>query len=108
MSDLSVKIDLSAPVPVVTVIGDVDHHSWPTLAVMLVNVVHAGNEKAVVDLSGVDFMDSGALKAFAASGACELTFRHASPMTQRILDLDEELRDSAAPARATTGGGGGA
>jgi anti-anti-sigma factor len=93
MSDLSVRIDLSDRVPVVTVVGDVDHHTWPTLAVMLANVVHAGNEKAVVDLSGVEFMDSGALKAFAASGTCELSFRNASPVGQRILDLDDEHRD---------------
>jgi anti-anti-sigma factor len=91
MSDLAVSIDLAARIPVVTVVGDVDHHTWPTLAVMLANVVHAGNEKAIVDLSGVDFMDSGALKAFAASGACELIFRDASPLSQRILDLDAEL-----------------
>jgi anti-anti-sigma factor len=100
MSDLSVKIDLSDRVPVVTVVGDVDHHTWPTLAVMLANVVHAGNEKAIVDLSGVEFMDSGALKAFAASGACELIFRNASPMGQRILDLDHELRQLNGSARA--------
>jgi anti-anti-sigma factor len=87
MSDLAVRVDLAARVPVVTVVGDVDHHTWPQLAVMLANVVRAGNEKAIVDLSGVDFMDSGALKAFAASGSCELVFRDASATSQRIIDL---------------------
>jgi anti-anti-sigma factor len=94
MSEIAVTIDLAARVPVVTVTGDIDHHTWPRLAAMLANVVRAGNEKAIVDLSGVDFMDSGALKALAAAGDCELVIRGASPMGQRILDFGFLTRGS--------------
>jgi anti-anti-sigma regulatory factor len=67
VSDLSVRIDLSDRLPVVSVVGDVDHHSWSALAVLLANVVHAGNERAIVDLSGVASAGRGALEAIAAS-----------------------------------------
>ena len=82
VSDLSVRIDLSAPVPVVSVVGDVDPHSLPTLAGMLANVVRAGNERAIVELSDTELMDNEALLAVAADGACQLVLRHAPAATE--------------------------
>ena len=82
MSDLSVRIDLAAPVPVVSVVGDVDPHSLPTLAGMLASVVRAGNERAIVEVSDTDLMDNEALMAVAASGACQLVFRDAPAATE--------------------------
>jgi hypothetical protein len=40
---------------------------------------------------GMTLVGTGALRAFAACGAGELSFRDPTPMAQRLLDLDQEL-----------------
>ena len=77
------RIDLAAPVPV-------GRSAWRrppppphllTLAGMLASVVRAGNERAI-ELSDTELMDNEALMAVAASGACQLVFRHAPAATE--------------------------
>lgn len=73
--DLGLDVDVSDGVPVVSVRGEVDFGSAPRLREVLVSKAMAGYHHVVVDLRGVDFLDStglgvlvGALKRFRSLG----------------------------------------
>ena len=60
--ELGLEVDYSrSPYTVLAVKGDVDVHSAPRLREKLVELVSEGARKIVVDLDGVDFLDSTGL-----------------------------------------------
>jgi anti-sigma B factor antagonist len=73
--DLVVEIDESDAAPVVVVRGEVDFGSAPRLRELLVKRAMDGGQHVVVDLAGVEFLDStglgvlvGALKRYRTLG----------------------------------------
>ena len=73
--DLALEIDDSEKAPVVVVRGEVDFGSAPRLRELLVKRAMDGAQHVVVDLSGVEFLDStglgvvvGALKRYRTLG----------------------------------------
>jgi anti-sigma B factor antagonist len=65
--DLVVEIDESAEAPVVVVRGEVDFGSAPRLRELLVKRAMDGGQHVVVDLSGVEFLDSTGLGVLVGS-----------------------------------------
>jgi anti-sigma B factor antagonist len=60
--DLGLEVDDShAPYTVLAVKGEVDVYSAPRLREKLVELVNQGNTQIIVDLEGVDFLDSTGL-----------------------------------------------
>lgn len=80
------------PVGIVTVSGEIDLASAPRLRQALVEVLHP-NSDAIVDLSGVAFVDASGIGVLvgAAHRACSmggrLILRHPSRPVTRLLDL---------------------
>ncbi|MFJ3224171.1 STAS domain-containing protein [Streptomyces sp. NPDC086783] len=68
MTDVFDTLDMSArhigDHIVVTVAGDVDLHTAPTLRAYVRNLVQQGAQHLVLDLPGVDFVDSTGLSTF--------------------------------------------
>lgn len=93
-TELSVDADRQGHRTVVRIAGDLDHHSAPSLRIGLEGCVE---DEAVTevdaDLSGVTFIDSGALQVFISVHATleqrggTLRVVESSPVVARILDL---------------------
>jgi anti-sigma B factor antagonist len=73
--DLGLEIDETGPIPVVAVRGEIDFGSAPRLRELLVKRAMDGDKRVVLDLAGVDFLDStglgvivGALKRYRTFG----------------------------------------
>jgi anti-sigma B factor antagonist len=73
--DLGLEVNMTDGVPVVMVRGEVDFGSAPRLRELLINTAMEGHRDVVVDLRGVDFLDStglgvlvGALKRYRTLG----------------------------------------
>jgi hypothetical protein len=95
VTDLSITIDLNEHVPAIVVAGDVNQGSWPDLAATLANIIRAGNERAVVHLVDVTFVDPDPLEGLAAEEHRDLRLRNEPSMTRRLLDIDARLHPSA-------------
>lgn len=74
----------------IAVTGEIDAHTAPAVAIAL---AAADQEPLVIDLSGVDFVDSSGLRVLLeahqtrqASGG-SLTVARPSPAVQRVLDI---------------------
>jgi anti-sigma B factor antagonist len=64
--DLSVEVTPQPDHVVVEVFGEVDVHTAPELRGALGQVIEAGNERIVLDLGGVEFLDSTGLGVLVA------------------------------------------
>jgi anti-anti-sigma factor len=77
----------------VWVVGELDVSSAPELDRMLGDLTVAQDERLLLDLDGVEFMDSAGLAAiiraqdFADLNGHRLTVRWASPQVQRLFEL---------------------
>jgi anti-anti-sigma factor len=87
-------IDLAvAPSGAVVVRGEIDLETGPSLESALTEAVRHGTGDLVVDLSGVDFMDSAGLNVFVRTYKHlvgqdrRLVVRGPSPVVRRILDM---------------------
>lgn len=65
--DLDVTTYEHGPVSIVTVAGEIDHATAPRLRETLVSLAEHGRHRLVIDLRGVDFMDSTALGLLAGA-----------------------------------------
>ncbi|HEX3812180.1 MAG TPA: STAS domain-containing protein [Mycobacteriales bacterium] len=59
--ELSLRADDDSPVTVLEVGGEVDAYSAPTLGARISEIVASGQKQLVVDLNGVEFIDSTGL-----------------------------------------------
>jgi anti-anti-sigma factor len=81
-----------AATPVVIVTGEVDLATAPILADRLAEVLDAGPETLILDLAGVSFMDSQALRVIAHARQrlgeeAQVILRRPSPLARRILSV---------------------
>ncbi len=79
---------------IISLSGDIDHHSAKRIRGEIDNSLFTNRPKrAVMDMSGVEFMDSAGLGlilgriACAEKIGCRLTLLSPSPQVMRILDL---------------------
>lgn len=91
--EFSVGVSDGDGVTVVTVEGEVDLYTAPRLRERLDEFIAEGRKSLVVDLSGMDFIDStglgvlvGALKRIRQAGG-DLTLRHPTRSTHKILEI---------------------
>jgi anti-sigma B factor antagonist len=103
--DFNVTIDGLEDWAVVRVHGDVDVATAPRLREQLVNLVSEGRAKVVLDLDGVDFLDStglgvivGALKRARTHGG-DLRVVCTRPRLRKVFELT--ALDRALPLSAT-------
>jgi anti-sigma B factor antagonist len=88
--ELSMSTADGGPVPIVVVGGEVDVYSAPQLRNQLIEILESGPSTAIVDLTGVEFIDSTGLGALVAArttaadrgGSLALVCTH-----QRIIKL---------------------
>jgi anti-sigma B factor antagonist len=80
-------------IPVIRITGDLDHYSLPGFRSAISDLITNGHINIVVDMSGVEFMDSGgmsgivfALKRLSPLGG-HLRLANASPRIIRKLDI---------------------
>lgn len=103
---------------VVVVRGEVDVYTAPVLRARLTELIDGGARRVVVDLGGVDFLDStglgvlvGALKRLRAAGGSLALVCAKEPLLKifRITALDQvfSLFDSVEAATGTSTGAGG-
>ncbi|MGH2858242.1 MAG: STAS domain-containing protein [Solirubrobacteraceae bacterium] len=78
---------------VIAVAGELDLASGPELEVELERIAGPGTRLLVIDLSGLEFMDSTGLSIIVrahqrlSGEGCELGLVRGSPQVQRLLDL---------------------
>jgi len=91
--EFSVSSEVTDENVVVTVTGELDLYTAPRFREALVPLLVSGPPEVVIDLSGVDFIDSsgigvmvGALKRLRVHGG-RLTLRGVSTTTRRALEL---------------------
>ncbi|MBT8228089.1 MAG: STAS domain-containing protein [Dactylosporangium sp.] len=112
--ELSMSTRVAGGCTVLTVGGEVDVYTAPRLRERLIDLFEQGSRRVVVDLSGVEFLDStglgvlvGALKRLrAASGALGLVCPHERLLKVfRITALDRvfSLYNTVEAATAATG-----
>lgn len=93
LASLAVHIAFDAGHVIVSVRGDLDAESTPTLAAILAALVPAGHITIVLDLAAVAFMGAAGLGMIASFGeriraiGGALTMREPSARTRRVLDL---------------------
>jgi len=61
MADLSIETRMIESVPVLDLTGEVDSYNSPRLREKIVSLVDQGNANLVINLSGVDYIDSTGL-----------------------------------------------
>ena len=98
MTDAQPRLDIDTEGDVVTVSGEIDAHTAPDLAEHLGNF--DGSADRIVDLSGVDFMDSSGLRVLidahqrAEAAGSKLVLRSPGRAVSRIIEvsgLDQHL-----------------
>ncbi len=55
------NVNIQDGVPVVQIIGDLDHYNTPRFRVIVSELIDKGHDRIVVDMSAVGFMDSGGM-----------------------------------------------
>lgn len=55
------KVEEQDGIPVVKVIGALDHYTVPKFRSIITDLINKGHENIVVDMSEVEFMDSGGM-----------------------------------------------
>lgn len=87
------NIEVQGGIPVVQVVGDLDHYNSPRFRSVASQLIEKGYTKMVVDMTAVDFMDSGgmsgivfALKRLSAAGG-RLYLANCNPRIIRKLDI---------------------
>ncbi len=112
--DLQLEVNNHAGVPVLAVAGEVDVSTAPRLRQELVELAAAGNERVVVDLGQVEFLDStglgilvSGLKRFRTLGG-DLLLVCTQPRVlkvfeitglTRVFSIHESVPDAVAAAR---------
>ncbi|HWL43974.1 MAG TPA: STAS domain-containing protein [Ilumatobacter sp.] len=103
MTDSAAPLTITRTESGIAVVGEIDAHTAPAVAAALAAAEH---EPLVIDLSGVEFVDSSGLRVLleahqtrqAAGGS--LVLSQPSPAVQRVLDVsgvDEYLDVSSQP-----------
>ena len=93
MNRLQISIEHQSDVVVVRLTGEVDVATAPELDQRLQEIATGGHTNVVIDLSGVEFMDSTGLHSivraqyFADANRRQLTLRHGSPQVQRLFEI---------------------
>ncbi len=106
----AVRISFDGRSAAVTVDGEVDVTTAPSLAGALTAMIGSGHRDLVVDLGGVTFIDAQGVSALATAAGLAttagttLTLRSASVLARRILDItkvsDLVTFETAVPARS--------
>jgi anti-sigma B factor antagonist len=91
-SYLKVRTESRGPISVLALSGELDMGSVDELADAAARVLAAGPSRLIVDLSGLQYMDSHAARTLAAvasppPGGCTVILRAARPVVRRVLDL---------------------
>lgn len=79
--------------PVLSIVGDLDLVSAPTLDQRLVELARQGSRRAVIDVADVSFIDSSGVRAIISGhqlfqkGSSTLVVRSPSGATRRLLEL---------------------
>ena len=88
-----------AEVPVVTVQGEIDLHTCPHLRDTLEGLTDAGAADIVVDMAGVEFIDTaglgvlvGAVKMARENGGGGLCLVQVAPSVRRALEITSLIR----------------
>jgi len=91
--DLSFEVADRDGVPVLAVVGEIDVYTAPSLREQLVDLSQRGSTSAVVDLSGVSFVDStglgvlvSGLKRFREAGG-NLPLVVTQPQILKVLEI---------------------
>ncbi len=88
--EISVSRTKSGDVPIVAVSGEVDVYSAPALKDSITELLQAGTNSLIVDLSGVAFLDSTGLGALVEARAATSEAGGSLPLVcsqERILKL---------------------
>ena len=91
--DLSLSTRTEGDRTVVTVGGEIDVYTAPKLREQLIDLVSSGNYHLVVDMEGVDFLDStglgvlvGVMKRILQHGG-EMQLRAPRPAARKVFDI---------------------
>ncbi|HUV03505.1 MAG TPA: STAS domain-containing protein [Armatimonadota bacterium] len=92
-ADTRFDVEMQGDVPVVQIVGDLDHYSTPEFRSVTSELIQQGHKTIVVDMSAVDFMDSSGMSGIifaakrlaAADGHLSLT--NCNPRTARKLSI---------------------
>lgn len=93
LDDFAVQIGFSPPTPVVSVRGEIDARTAPTLHSLLDGLIECGHTDLVLDLAAVTFLGAGGLGVIAGTGGVlraaggTLTLRSPPRQVRTILDI---------------------
>ena len=91
--DFRISVHDDAGTPTVTVEGEVDVATAPALRDELYRLIDRGTKRIVVDLAGMDFIDSTGLGVFVGAlkrsreGGGELELRSPKPAARKIFNI---------------------
>lgn len=91
MPDAPARLSIETDLPVITLTGEIDAHTAPQLAECFVDL--PGDADVIVDMSGVQFMDSSGLRVIidvhqrAATAGCQLVIRRPSTPVSRLFEI---------------------
>jgi anti-sigma B factor antagonist len=88
--EISVSRTTAGEIPIVAVSGEVDVYSAPALKEKITELLDAGQQTLIIDLSGVGFLDSTGLGALVEARAATSEAGGALPLVcsqERILKL---------------------
>lgn len=92
MSDSSARLEVTPSEPGLVLVGEIDAHTAPVLLAHL-DPLPAGNGDVVLDIAGVDFMDSSALRVLieahdrAGAAGRRLVLRSPSAAVRRLFEV---------------------
>lgn len=91
--ELDVRTSQSTTGPVITVVGELDPFTAPTFDRAIDALVTSAGERVVVDLAGVEFIDSAGLRCLLIAQRrfeeleVEFVLRSPSPIVRRLLEI---------------------
>lgn len=60
-NDTQFSTDIREGIPIVHIVGDLDHYSLAEFRTLIADLIGAGNSRIILDMSHVDYMDSGGM-----------------------------------------------